>query len=128
MDSVIGITGLFGLNGLISSEQQKEKAVQPVGHKARKERRAGSFQRLASGNPRSVRTRTGQRLGDSGLENWTTSQTIPDIQEALLFLTRSLRGRDPLILADLQSLATTLDWGQQRRRWQRLLARRPSAA
>jgi hypothetical protein len=52
----------------------------------------------------------------------------PDIQEALLFLTRPPRGRDPLILADLQPLAATWDWGKQRRRWQRLLARQPSSA
>jgi hypothetical protein len=46
----------------------------------------------------------------------------PDIQEALLFMTRPARGRDPLILADLQPLAAIADWGQQRRRWRRLLA------
>ena len=46
----------------------------------------------------------------------------PDIQEALLFLTRPARGRDPVILADLQPLAATLDWKKQRRRWQRLVA------
>ena len=46
----------------------------------------------------------------------------PDIQEALLFLTRPPRGRDPVILADLQPLAAMRDWRQQRRRWQRLLA------
>jgi hypothetical protein len=49
----------------------------------------------------------------------------PDIQEALLFLTRPARGRDPSILADLQPLTALLDWGKQRRRWQRLVAARP---
>jgi len=39
----------------------------------------------------------------------------PDIQEALLFLPRTTRGRDRLILADLQPLASTLDWRRQRR-------------
>jgi hypothetical protein len=44
MDSVIGITGILGLNGLNSQDQQKEKAGQLIGHKARKERRVGSLQ------------------------------------------------------------------------------------
>jgi hypothetical protein len=44
----------------------------------------------------------------------------PDLQEALLFMTRPAQGRDPIILADLQPLAAIVDWGKQRRRWQRL--------
>ena len=45
----------------------------------------------------------------------------PDIQEALLFLPPTLRGRDPLILADLMPIAATLDWRKQRRLWRQLL-------
>jgi hypothetical protein len=45
----------------------------------------------------------------------------PDIQEALLFLPRTERGRDPIILADLQPIAATLDWRKQRRLWRQLL-------
>ena len=41
----------------------------------------------------------------------------PDLQEALLFLPRTQRGRDRIILADLQPIAALLDWRQQRRRW-----------
>jgi hypothetical protein len=41
----------------------------------------------------------------------------PDIQEALLFLPLTQRGRDPIILADLMPIATTLDWRKQRRLW-----------
>ena len=41
----------------------------------------------------------------------------PDIQEALLFLPLTERGRDRIIVADLQPLAAMLDWRQQRRRW-----------
>ena len=41
----------------------------------------------------------------------------PDLQEALLFLPRTERGRDRIILADLQPIAALLDWRQQRRRW-----------
>ena len=44
----------------------------------------------------------------------------PDIQEALLFLPLTQRGRDPLHLRQLQPLATLLDWRQQRRRWREL--------
>jgi hypothetical protein len=45
----------------------------------------------------------------------------PDIQEALLFLPPTERGRDPIILADLLPIATTVDWRKQRRRWRQLL-------
>lgn len=41
----------------------------------------------------------------------------PDIQEAILFLPRTQRGRDPILLRDLQPLAAILDWRQQRKRW-----------
>jgi hypothetical protein len=45
----------------------------------------------------------------------------PDIQEALLFLPLTPRGRDPLILADLMPIAATLDWRKQRRLWRQLV-------
>ena len=45
----------------------------------------------------------------------------PDIQEALLFLPRTQRGRDPIILAELQPIAAVPDWSRQRRLWQQLL-------
>jgi hypothetical protein len=45
----------------------------------------------------------------------------PDIQEQVLFLPRTTRGRDPIILADLQPVAAAVDWRKQRRLWRRLL-------
>ena len=45
----------------------------------------------------------------------------PDIQEALLFLPPMQRGRDPILLADLQPIAAALDWRKQRRLWRKLL-------
>jgi len=45
----------------------------------------------------------------------------PDIQEAILFLPPTLRGRDALILADLMPIAACMDWRKQRRLWRRLL-------
>jgi hypothetical protein len=45
----------------------------------------------------------------------------PDIQEALLFLPPTLRGRDAIILADLMPLAAAVDWRKQRRLWRRLV-------
>ena len=48
----------------------------------------------------------------------------PDIQEALLFLPRTVRGRDPIHLRQLQPLAVVLDWEQQRHLWRRLQAKR----
>ena len=44
----------------------------------------------------------------------------PDIQEALLFLPPTVRGRDPIILADLQPIAAAFDWRKQRRLWRKL--------
>jgi hypothetical protein len=41
----------------------------------------------------------------------------PDIQEALLFLPPTLRGRDAIILADMQPITAALDWRKQRRLW-----------
>ena len=46
----------------------------------------------------------------------------PDIQEELLFLPRTQRGRDPVVLRDLMPLASTLEWKKQRQRWQALRA------
>ena len=45
----------------------------------------------------------------------------PDLQEALLFLPRTQRGRDPILLADLQPVAAALDWRKQSRLWRQLL-------
>jgi hypothetical protein len=48
-------------------------------------------------------------------------QLAPDIQEALLFLPPTVRGRDAIILADLQPIAAAVDWRKQRRLWRRLI-------
>ena len=44
----------------------------------------------------------------------------PDIQEAILFLPRTLRGRDSIIVWDLQPIASVADWRKQRRMWQQM--------
>jgi hypothetical protein len=46
----------------------------------------------------------------------------PDVIEALLFLPRTQRGRDPIHLRLLQPIASTFDWRKQRRLWRELLA------
>lgn len=46
----------------------------------------------------------------------------PDIQEAILHLPRTESGRDPIILAQLQPIASTLDWRKQRGMWNELVA------
>jgi hypothetical protein len=46
----------------------------------------------------------------------------PDIQEQILFLPRTERGRDPIHLRHVQPLTRLLDWGQQRRRWRQFYA------
>jgi hypothetical protein len=49
----------------------------------------------------------------------------PDIQEAVLFLSPTRRGRDRIILADLQPIAAVLDWRRQRLLWKQLAPRDP---
>ncbi|GIW80431.1 MAG: hypothetical protein KatS3mg105_2238 [Gemmatales bacterium] len=44
----------------------------------------------------------------------------PEIQEELLFLPRTQRGRDPIQLRQLQPIASTPDWRKQRRMWEAL--------
>jgi len=44
----------------------------------------------------------------------------PDIQEAILFLPRILRGRDPIQLWQLLPIAAIPDWRKQRSRWKSL--------
>ena len=46
----------------------------------------------------------------------------PDIQEAILFLPRTLSGRDPIRERHIRPLTTVLDWRKQRRIWNRVLA------
>jgi hypothetical protein len=48
----------------------------------------------------------------------------PDLQEAILFLPRTQRGRDPVILRDLQPIAAKLAWWEQRLLWSRLTGER----
>src|SRR6516165_10143564 len=50
----------------------------------------------------------------------TLIHLAPDIQEALLFLPPTVRGRDPILLADLMPIAAAFDWRKQRRLWRQL--------
>src|SRR5262245_1681069 len=43
-----------------------------------------------------------------------------DLQEAILFLPRTERGRDPIHLRQLQPIAGAIDWRKQRVLWQTL--------
>ena len=47
----------------------------------------------------------------------------PDIQESLLFLPRTVKGRDPLRERDLRPLMAQPDWRTQRRMWADLITR-----
>ena len=44
-------------------------------------------------------------------------QLAPDIQEALLFLPRTERGRDPIRETHIRPIAAELEWRKQRRLW-----------
>jgi hypothetical protein len=116
-----------------------------VGRASRKEWRSGAEAALPPGRvPRVARlmalalrfddlVRTGQVASYSALASlgqvtrarvcqiMNLLHLAPDIQEALLFLPPTRRGRDPIILADLQPIAAALDWRKQRRLWRQLL-------
>ena len=44
----------------------------------------------------------------------------PDIQEAILFLPRTVQGRDPIRERHLRPIAAEPDWGKQRQLWKGL--------
>ncbi|MCO6438159.1 MAG: hypothetical protein J5J06_13780 [Phycisphaerae bacterium] len=44
----------------------------------------------------------------------------PDIQEAVLFLPRTLRGRDPISEPHLRALTAVPDWRRQQRMWKHM--------
>jgi len=50
----------------------------------------------------------------------------PDIQEELLFLPRTTRGRDSISERDLRPICAVADWRRQRRQWRQLLDSRSS--
>ena len=46
----------------------------------------------------------------------------PDIQEEILFLPRTARGRDPVREHAVRAIAARTDWGKQRKLWRELLS------
>ena len=44
----------------------------------------------------------------------------PDIQEEILFLAKTERGRDAVTERELRPIAATVGWGKQRRMWRRI--------
>jgi hypothetical protein len=46
----------------------------------------------------------------------------PDIQEELLFLPRTVKGRDPIFEKDLRPIVTVSHWQRQRKMWAKLVA------
>jgi hypothetical protein len=44
----------------------------------------------------------------------------PSIQEELLFMTRPMRGNEPILLAELQPLCGEMNWTRQMQQWQQL--------
>jgi hypothetical protein len=63
-------------------------------------------------------------IGLQGSSALARSPTTPpfalDIQETVLFLPPTERGRDAIHARQLQALAALPDWQHQRRRWQEL--------
>jgi hypothetical protein len=56
----------------------------------------------------------------------TLLHLAPDIQEEILFLRPTTRGRDPIRLRHLLPVAQVLDWRQQRWLWRRLTHPHPT--
>jgi len=50
----------------------------------------------------------------------------PDIQEAILFLPRTVKGRDPIREKDVRPIAAVPHWSRQRKMWAKLTAGRMS--
>ncbi len=48
----------------------------------------------------------------------------PDIQEEILFLPRTVKGRDPIRERDVRPIAAVLHWNRQRKMWEALLKER----
>lgn len=48
----------------------------------------------------------------------------PDIQEALLFLPRTVKGRDPIREKDIRPIAAVPHWHRQRKMWAKLAGQR----
>ena len=48
----------------------------------------------------------------------------PDLQEAVLDLPRTVRGRDPIREEDVRAIAVVPEWAKQRRLWRDLVAER----
>ncbi|TWU38513.1 hypothetical protein [Novipirellula artificiosorum] len=49
----------------------------------------------------------------------------PDIQEEILFLPNTVKGRDPIKEADIRPIAKTLDWKKQRKMWRTIKDSQP---
>ena len=52
----------------------------------------------------------------------------PDIQEEILFLPRTVKGKDPVTERQLRAIAATADWQQQRAMWRALVGAASQAA
>ena len=48
-------------------------------------------------------------------------QLAPDIQEEILFLPETIRGRDPVTERQLRAVVAEVDWERQREMWSRMV-------
>ena len=48
----------------------------------------------------------------------------PDIQEAVLFLPRTIKGYDPFTEHHVREIAREVDWREQRKKWDHLIRKR----
>jgi hypothetical protein len=53
-------------------------------------------------------------------------QLAPDLQEEILFLPRTRRGRDPFHVRQLQPLTQEIDWRKQRQTWRKHVTSPPA--
>ena len=88
-----------------------------------------AFYRARLNKVAGLSVQTGQGLSESDplVRTWVSQimdllLLAPDIQEELLFLPRTLAGRDAIILRDLLPIASTMEWAKQRAMWRQVIA------
>lgn len=65
-------------------------------------------------------TRKGHERGGKPFTKTSLHKLLMNIQEAILLLPRTERGRDPIHVHELQPIAAAPDWRKQRRLWREL--------
>ena len=109
----------------VNHSPDKEQSIEPgnVPHVSKMMALAIRFDEL-------VRSREVQDYADLARLGYVTRARItqimnllnlaPDIQEKILFLPRTMKGRDPIREKDLRPIAAVVHWSRQRKMWKKM--------